>query len=238
MKPIVELQNVSKTFGDVTALRDITQTVAAGELVGIIGPNGGGKSTLLNLVAGLIVPTDGTITIGGIPAHELARQSAGTIGLVTANPGLYPLLTGAENLAYFAGLFGLDPDTIASRSQPLVDLFDLGPAMSQRVRTWSTGMRQRLSLIRALITEPDLLLFDEPTANLDPIGEHELHLKLREKADDGLACLLVTHRLEQAQAICDRVWYVDKTIVDEVALDPGQHQLPSGPLFDMWKKTP
>ena len=98
-------------------------------------------------------------------------------------------------------------------------------------------MKQRLSLIRALITQPDLLLFDEPTANLDPVGERELHQQLRKRADEGMACVLVTHRLHEAQAICDRAWFIDGSIRDEITLDTTSQQSPSGPLFEFWERS-
>lgn len=232
---IVQLKDVGRTFDDVVAVEKVDGEVRSGEVVGIIGPNGGGKSTLLMMIAGLVRPTSGNITIEGVPAHELARQVVGTVGLVTARPGLYPLLTGLENLEYFASLYGLDRDEITARAEPLLERFDLKAAMNTRLSTWSTGMQQRLSLIRALITRPRLLLFDEPTANLDPIGEAELHAELRRQADQGMACVLVTHRLMQAESICDRVWFLDRTVIETVELDAAGYEPPSGPLFDMWK---
>lgn len=237
MTALVELENLGKAFGKHVALRGATGTIEPGEVVGIIGPNGGGKSTLLYLIAGLLLPSEGTVTVDGVPASDVAKTAAGKIGLVTARPGLYPLLTGTENLDYFASLFGLDAPTIESRSGPLLETFELGDAMDRRLGTWSTGMKQRLSLIRALITSPSLLLFDEPTANLDPIGERQLHAELRRQADDGLACVLVTHRLHQAQSVCDRVWFVDGTIKNEVELERMPFEAPTGPLFELWERT-
>lgn len=232
---LVEIEKLTKKYGDVSVLSDITNSVEHGEVVGIIGPNGGGKSTLLNTLAGLVLPTDGTVTIDGTPAHELARKSAGKIGLVTAEAGVYPLLTGTENLHYFAGLFGLETAEIDARAEELIAEFELGPAMNTRTKTWSTGMKQRLSLIRALVPRPDLLLFDEPTANLDPIGERLLHERLRAYADDGHAGVLVTHRLEHAQSVCDRVWLLDEQILQVIELQRGEFEVPGGPLFDAWE---
>ena len=233
-KRLVEMNGVTQRFGDAVVLDGIDAEISAGEVAGIIGPNGGGKSTLLMIIAGLIRPTEGEVRVDGVKAHELAQRVAGKVGLVTARPGLYPLLSGSENLEYFASLYGLQGEELAGRARPLIERFGLEDAMSMRLSMWSTGMQQRLSLIRALVTRPALLLFDEPTANLDPIGEAELHGELRRQADEGMACVLVTHRLLQAESICDRVWFLDREIRDEVQLEPGNYEPPSGPLFDLW----
>ncbi len=202
----------------------------------MVGPNGGGKSTLLLMMAGLVKPTAGEVVVCGVTAHRLALESAGMVGLVMARPGLYPLLTGRENLEYFGGLFGLSPPEVAARSDELVAALDLADSMEARLSTWSTGMQQKLSLIRALLLSPRLLLFDEPTANLDPLAAETLYGELRRRADEGLACVLVTHDLSAAESICDRAWLLDGTVREEVVLDGGDH-VPSGPLLEAWKRS-
>lgn len=233
---IAVARDAGRRFGGRTALRGVSLSIAAGEVVGIVGPNGGGKSTLLMLFAGLLRPSTGTVTVTGVPAHELAATAAGHVGLVTARPGLYPLLTGWENLRHFVGLFGLDRKEIEEGAAPLLEAFDLGGAMDERVARWSTGMKQKLSLVRALLPSPKLLLFDEPTANVDPLAAATLYAQLRRRADRGLACALVTHDLASAESICDRALVVDVEVRREVPFS-GPRRAPSGPLLEAFREA-
>lgn len=227
------LEGAGRTFGERKVLSGVDLTVKAGELLGVVGPNGGGKSTLLFLMAGLLRATSGQVRVCGVPAHELALTTAGLVGLVTARPGLYPLLTGRENLHHFGGLFGLAPAEVDARTQPLAKALSL-ERLDDRVAQLSTGMQQKLSLIRALLPSPRLLLFDEPTANLDPFAAAALHAEIRRRADEGLACVLVTHDLTAAEGTCDRVVLVDGGLKREVAFST-HRQPPAGPLLAAWK---
>jgi ABC-type multidrug transport system ATPase subunit len=233
--PLVELQDVSRAFGRTTVLEDVSLTIAPGEVLGLVGPNGGGKSTLLLLMAGLLRPTTGQVTVCGITAHELALTSAGKVGLVAARPGLYPLLSGRENLQHFGGLFGLSPDEVEQRGQPLLDSLALTEGLDRRVGQWSTGMQQKLSLVRALLLSPEVLLFDEPTANLDPVASQALYRTLRGRADGGLACALVTHDLAAAESICDRVLLLDRSARRELRFDDRRTPPPSE-LLEVWRE--
>ena len=235
-EPIVVMENAGRTFGQRIALSGLNLTVSAGELLGIVGPNGGGKSTLLLLMSGLLRPTEGTVRVCGIEAHALSLTASVHVGLVTARPGLYPLLTGRENLQHFAGLFGLSPREVDEKAAPLISALELTTGIDERVGALSTGMQQKLSLIRALLLSPKLLLFDEPTAHLDPIVSRVLYAELRKRADSGLACVLVTHDLPAAEAVCDRVVLVDGKIKRELKLT--DHRAPlTGPLFSAWREA-
>lgn len=230
---IVAVQDAGRRFGDRDVVSGVSLTLRAGEVLGVVGPNGGGKSTLLLLLAGLLRPTSGSVQVCGIAAHELALTSAGLVGLVTARPGLYPLLTGWENLRHFGGLYGLSRADVTARAEPLLASLELRDGLDDRVGRWSTGMQQKLSLVRALLLSPKLLLFDEPTANLDPVASDTLYGKLRTRADDGLACVLVTHDLAAAEAECDRVLLLD--VVVKRTLTFAQRARPAaGPLFEAW----
>lgn len=233
---IAEMQRAGRSFGARTVLADLNLTIAAGEVVGVIGPNGGGKSTLLLLLAGLLRPTAGTVSVCGIEARALSLTAAGRVGLVTARPGLYPLLTGRENLHHFGGLFGLAPQEVDEKAAPLARALELAADLDERVGRLSTGTAQKLSLIRALLLSPQLLLFDEPTANLDPLASQVLYGELRTRADDGLACVLVTHDLPAAEAVCDRVLIVDGSIVRELRF--ADRRVPqAGPLLTAWRES-
>lgn len=219
MSTRIQCVGVSRTFGTAEVLRDVSLEVAAGELVGIVGPNGGGKSTLLMLMAGLLSPTSGKILVCGTRADKLALESSGKVGLVLARPGLYGLLTGWENLEFFAGLFGISAPDARTKAAPLLRRFELDAHMDKVVSGWSTGMQQKLSLVRALLLDPQVLLFDEPAANLDPLAADQMYKELRERADAGLACVLVTHDLVSAERYCDRVVMVQGSIRRELTFE-------------------
>lgn len=233
--PIVVLQSVGRSFGDRPVLAGIELTVSGGEMVGVVGPNGGGKSTLLFLMAGLLRPTTGRVLVCGLDAWALSLAAAGRVGLVTARPGLYPLLTGRENLHHFGGLFGLSEREVDERAEPLARALEL-TRLDERVSRLSTGMQQKLSLVRALLLSPKLLLFDEPTANLDPLAARALYAEVRRRADEGLACVLVTHDLSAAEAVCDRVLLLDGTIKRELRFAERRAPL-SGPVLAAWQEA-
>lgn len=215
-EPLVVIEGAGRTFAGRAVLTGVDLRVAPGELIGVVGPNGGGKSTLLMLLAGLLAPSTGRVRIGGIDACALSLAAAGRVGLVTARPGLYPLLTGRENLWHFGGLFGLSPREVDERAAPLVQALGLGAGFDERVGRMSTGMQQKVSLVRALLLAPPLLLLDEPTANLDPLVARALYAEVRRRVDAGLACVLVTHDLSAAEAVCDRVLIVNGRVEREL----------------------
>ena len=217
-------------------LSDLNLTVTGVEMVGVVGPNGGGKSTLLYLMAGLLRPTTGSAKVMDIDAHDLALTAAGLVGIVTARPGLYQLLTGRENLHHFGGLFGLSPKEVDERSAPLAAALSLQGGLDERVGRLSTGMQQKLSLIRALLLSPKLLLLDEPTANLDPLAAKVLFDEVRRRTDDGLACVIATHDLSSAEAVCDRVLILDGQIRKELRFTAQRRSL-SGPIIEAWQKV-
>jgi ABC-2 type transport system ATP-binding protein len=233
---VVVMQNASRSFGHRVVLSSLNLSVFAGEVVGVIGPNGGGKSTLLLLMSGLLRPTSGRVSVCGIEAHELALTTAGLVGLVTARPGLYPLLTGRENLCHFGGLYGLSPRAVNEKAEALCNGLELTRGLDERVGRLSTGMQQKLSLIRALLLSPKVLLFDEPTANLDPIAAQLLYSEIRRRADKELACVLVTHELSAAEAICDRVLIVDGDVKRELRFSDRRAPT-TGPLLTAWQEA-
>jgi len=236
MAPVVVMEDAERSFGDRVVLSGLNLTVAAGELLGIVGPNGGGKSTLLLLMSGLLRPTKGRVLVCGIEAHALSLTAAGHVGLVTARPGLYPLLTGRENLHHFGGLFGLAPHEVDDKAEPLARALELTTGFDERAGQLSTGMQQKLSLIRALLLSPTLLLFDEPTANLDPLAARVLYAEVRRSADEGRACVLATHDLSAAEAVCDRVLIIDGMVKRELRFTERRAPV-TGPLLAAWQEA-
>jgi ABC-type multidrug transport system ATPase subunit len=235
--PLVDARGLGRTFGDRVTLRDVTFTVAPGEVVGLVGPNGGGKSTLLTLVAGLVRPTRGAITVCGVPADRLATDATGKVGLITAEPGLYPLLTGWENLVFFGALFGLPAAEVRARAAPLLTSLGLGDdALDARSGSYSSGMRQKVSLARALLLEPALLLLDEPTSALDPVSALQIFRTVRAQADRGVGAMIATHDLFAAEHVCDRVLFVAGTLRGVEVLDGPRGAPPVGRLHARYQE--
>lgn len=228
---------VHKAFSGKVVLEGCTLDVYPGEVLALIGPNGGGKSTLLLTMAGLVKPDRGSVTIKGTAAHRMALDASGSVGLITATPGLYPLLSGRENLDFFGKLYGLGPATVAERTATLVEALGLSNQLDYRASTYSSGMQQKVSIARALLMNPPVLLLDEPTSNLDPLSAHEVHGTARRHADAGNAVVWVTHDLHAAEQICDRVAFVSRKVHHIEVFDTPRHVPPGGELVTRWRQV-
>ncbi len=235
--PVAVLHGVTCGWRGRAVLHDASLTVSRGEVVAVLGPNGAGKSTLLQVVAGLIRPMAGTVRVEGQDAWKAAVHQAGSVGLITAAPGLYPLLTGRENLDFFGGLYGLSSDEVGARIEGFADAIGLRTALETPAGEGSSGMQQKLSLARALLMRPALLLLDEPTANLDPFASHVILSTIRAYADQGHAVLWVTHDLHGAASLCDRAVLVDGTVVADRPLDGPKVPPASTTLAAWWTET-
>jgi ABC-2 type transport system ATP-binding protein len=232
---VARVEGVKKQFGrSDPVLNGVDLEVNTGEVLGLLGPNGGGKSTLLLLLAGLIHPSEGRVTIAGMDASQLATASSGVVGLITAEPGLYPLLTGRENLHYFGGLYGLSPKEVDTRAEPLLEELGIVGQLERPSRGYSSGMRQKVSLTRALLLEPKMLLLDEPTSNLDPISTMTIHEAVRRQADQGVAVVLCTHDLHAAESICDRVVMLKQVVLGSETLKGERCAPPAGQLYQFY----
>ncbi|MFF3599812.1 ABC transporter ATP-binding protein [Kitasatospora indigofera] len=214
--PAVRLDGVSKSYGEVRALDDVSLTVRQGEFFGVLGPNGAGKSTLVEIMVGMRRPDAGTVSVlGGSPWPRdtaLLRR----IGVQTQSSAFFTRLTAGEHLATVAALYGLDR-AAAGRALEQVDLADRART---RVDDLSGGQRQRLALATALIHRPDLIFLDEPTAALDPQARRSLWEVLRSLRGEGRTIVCTTHHLDEAEALCDRVAIVARGAL--LALDsPG-----------------
>ncbi|GAA2355588.1 ABC transporter ATP-binding protein [Dactylosporangium salmoneum] len=196
----IEVSRLTKRYGDVTAVRNLSFTVEPGVVTGFLGPNGAGKTTTMRMVTGLVSPTSGTATIGGQPYRRLARPSR-TVGAVFDANAFHPGHTARDHLRVYAAMGGY-PD---SRITELLDLLGLAEAANRRTRGFSTGMRQRLNLATALLGDPRVLLLDEPGNGLDPEGMSWLRGLLRRLADQGRTVLISSHVLSEIQQLVDDV---------------------------------
>src|SRR5271166_4654536 len=196
-KPVILLNNLVKFFGRFAALRGITESFAPGRLYVVVGDNGAGKSTLLRVVAGLMQPSQGSVTLLGAGT---AREVAHRMGYRGHAPLLYDELDGMENLRYFAGLYGLDHDGIGRDAMRTVGL---DPDLERRVGQYSQGMRQRLSLARAVLHNPELMLLDEPFSNVDVHSARDMAAVLGRVRDRGKTIFVVTHQAPLMEAVAD-----------------------------------
>jgi ABC-type multidrug transport system ATPase subunit len=204
----LSVNGVSYAYGAVTAVDDVSFEVSRGEVVGFLGPNGAGKSTTIKMLTGQLEPRAGTITVLGMdmPSDRAAIQ--GRIGVCFEEKNLYPSLTGRENLRFFARLFGLrDGEVNLDELLARVGLEERG---RDRVAGYSKGMRQRLMVARALVNQPDVLFLDEPTDGLDPVSARTIRRLVRDEAARGVAVLLTTHDMYEADELSDQVAFIDR----------------------------
>jgi ABC-2 type transport system ATP-binding protein len=201
---VIVAQHLTRRFGSRVVVEDLTFEVARSEIVALLGPNGAGKTTTMRMLAGLIAPTSGTVTIDGVVMSPgTGGQLRARIGLLTETPGLWDRLTIRENLSVYAGLYDLaDADRAIDR---LLDLFELAAHESARAAELSKGMRQKVALARALLHAPTVLLLDEPTAGLDPEITRAVRGLLEDRRAAGCAILVSTHNLDEAERLADRV---------------------------------
>jgi ABC-2 type transport system ATP-binding protein len=187
----------------VVAVRDLNLRVEPGEVYGLLGPNGSGKSTTLKIILGLVSPTRGDAAIFGRDSRLVESREA--VGFLPENPYFYKYLTGTETLRFFGRLCGLHRRQLKKRIEELLDLVGLTNARDRRLGTYSKGMLQRVGLAQALIQEPKLVILDEPTAGVDPVGSREIRDLILDLKRRGITVLLSSHLLAQAQEMCDRV---------------------------------
>lgn len=189
----------------IVAVDKLSFRVQAGEVYGLLGPNGAGKTTTLRMILGLLVPTSGDAEVEGFRATTQPDEVKRRIGLVSASSGLYQWLTPREMLLFFADLYGVDPNRADDRLEELAQLFDLRQFLDQRCATLSTGQKQRVTLARALMHDPPVMLLDEPTRGLDVIGTHVVFEYIAKLRSLGKAVVVSTHRLDEASHVCDRM---------------------------------
>ena len=196
--------HLTKRFGDRTAFEDVSFTVASGEVFGFLGPNGAGKTTTVRTLGTLLAPTSGSAVVAGIPLSEAnGTEIRRQISVMPENPGLYLRLTLQENLELFAGLYGLHAPR--ARIAQALETVNLESRARDLCRDLSKGLRQRAGLARALLNDPAVMFLDEPTPGLDPVAAREVHDLINGLRQRGVTVFLTTHRLEEAERLCDRV---------------------------------
>ena len=207
--PAVQIENISKFFPvplrrqRVQAVKNLSLVVEPGQVYGLLGPNGCGKSTTLKILLGLVTPDSGSARIFGADCRSY--RSRREVGFLPENPYFYKFLTAAETLRFYGKVCGIPARDLSKRIPELLDLVGLADATDRRVGGFSKGMLQRIGLAQALIQDPRLLVLDEPTAGVDPAGSHQIRDLILALKKRGKTILLTSHLLEQVQEICDRV---------------------------------
>lgn len=215
---IIVVQNLTKAFGDFVAVDNITFNIKKGEIFGLLGPNGAGKSTTIRMLSTLTRPTKGTATIGGFDIVKQETEVRKMIGIVSEKMIMYNRLTARENLWFFGNLFGMQKDELNKRIDELLELVQLTEWKKAQVGTFSTGMKQKMNIIRALLNMPQVLFLDEPTLGLDPQSTVEIREFTRKlNQEHNTTILITTHMMMEADLLCDHIGIIDHGKI--VALD-------------------
>jgi len=215
---MIEAHELTRKFGDITAVENLSLEVAEGEVLGFLGPNGAGKTTTIRMLAGIISPTSGYAVVAGRRTDGNVEELHEAIGLLTETPGFYDHLTARRNLEFYAGFY---PNiTIASQAEKYLKMMGLWERRDTKVGTFSKGMKQRLALARALVHEPKVLFLDEPTAGLDPAAAREVREMVKGLSRAGRTIFLSTHNLAEAEFLCHRIAVVKTRLL---ALDTAEN---------------
>jgi sodium transport system ATP-binding protein len=201
----VAVERLEKTLGANTVLRGISFEAKAGEIFGLLGPNGAGKTTTLRIICTLLSPDAGTVEVLGFSTRTAPEEVRKRIGVVTADIGVYPRLSARENIEYFAKLCGLSGADLDHKVDGVVERLDMGSFAKQRAESLSSGQKQKVAIARAIVHDPQVLMFDEPTSNLDVLASKEVREFMVEVKGRGKCVIFSTHVMHDAERLCDRI---------------------------------
>jgi len=205
-EPIIQLVNLTKKYGDFTAVNDLSLTIEKGEIFGLLGPNGAGKSTTILMMIGLTEPSSGTVEVCGINSTNHPIEVKKKVGYLPEDVGFYDDMNGLENLIYTARLNNMPLNEAREKAEELLSRVGLANEMTKKTGKYSKGMRQRLGLADVLIKNPEVIILDEPTSGIDPKGVQEfLNLIVELRNEHGISVLFSSHNLHQVQQVCNRV---------------------------------
>ena len=207
---MIEIHDLTKRYGDFTAVDRLTLRAAPGEIFGFLGPNGAGKTTTIRIIAGLSLPTSGRVRVQDIDVVEEPVRAKANIGYVPDRPYLYEKLTGRELLHFVADLYRKDWSECEPRAVELMNWFGLGDWIDARIENLSHGMKQKLVITSALVHDPSVLVIDEPMVGLDALAQRQVKLLFRRLANEGKTVFLTTHTLSVAEAVCDRIAIINR----------------------------
>jgi ABC-2 type transport system ATP-binding protein len=210
---ILEAKGLSKSYGPIHAVKDVSFHIKEGETYGLLGPNGSGKTTTISMICGLLPADAGSVTVGGMPMTTTTLKPKSLIGLVPQELAIYPDLSARENLMFFGRLYSLAGPALVARVDEVLQVIGLADRAKDRAGTFSGGMKRRLNIGIGLIHTPTLLVLDEPTVGVDPQSRNAILESIEQLTQAGLAVLYTTHYMEEAQRLCDRVAIIDGGVV-------------------------
>ncbi len=201
--------NLVRRYGDLVAVSDVSFDVSKGSCFGLLGPNGAGKTSTIGMLAGLVHPGSGNVSINGKPVTPNSFASKRLIGYVPQEIALYEELTARDNLVFFGGLYGLDSSRLATRIEFALELSGLSDRSKEPIKRFSGGMKRRLNIAAALLAEPELLILDEPTVGVDPQSRNAIFEVLQALQGEGMTLVYTTHYMEEVEKLCDHVAIMD-----------------------------
>lgn len=211
MDPVITTNRLSRQFGENWAVRDLSLSVARGQVFGFLGPNGAGKTTTVRLLNGLLQPSQGAASVLGMDPATDGHAIRARSGVLTENPSLYEALTARENLRFVGRVYGVPEEVLQGRIDTLLARFGLQDRADDKTGAYSRGMKQRLAIARALLHEPEILFLDEPTSGLDPAASRDVQDLVQELAQrHGLTIFMCTHNLVEAEKLCDLVGVIHR----------------------------
>ena len=209
----VTVERLEKTLGANKVLRGISFEAQAGEIFGLLGPNGAGKTTTLRIICTLLSPDTGTVGVLGFDTRTTPEEVRRRIGVVTADIGVYPRLSARENIEYIAKLCGLNGVELTRRVDVVIERLNMGSFAKQRAESLSSGQKQKVAIARAIVHDPEVLMFDEPTSNLDVLASKEVREFMVETKGRGTCVIVSTHVLHDAERLCDRITILHEGMV-------------------------
>jgi ABC-2 type transport system ATP-binding protein len=207
---MIELINLTKRYGNITAISDINLTIPSGQFFGFLGPNGAGKTTTIKTIVGLLKPTSGTVKVDGIDVQADPIGAKRIVGFIPDKPFIYEKLTGREVLQFSAGLYEVESKEVDTRIDQLLEMFELSDWKDELVESYSHGMRQKIVMSSALIHQPKVIVVDEPMVGLDPKGARQVKKIFKELCNQGTTIFMSTHTLEIAEQMCDYIAIIQK----------------------------
>jgi len=208
MESIIEVKNLTKNYGKLTAVDNISFSINSGEIFGFLGPNAAGKTTTINMLTGMAKITGGKIFYKGNDITNKIKKFQPYIGVVPDDSNLYEELTGFENLCFCASLYGILRSKREVKARQLLEIFQLSEAANRRFKTYSKGMKRKLTIAASLVHEPEILFLDEPTTGIDVISSRQIRNLIKKLNSDGTTIFLTTHYIEEAERLCSRIAFI------------------------------
>ncbi len=231
---MIETQGLTKHFGDFVAVQDVNLSVQSGEVLALLGPNGAGKTTTVRMLTSILEPTQGTAVVAGYDVVSQPEMVRSSVGILTESHGLYLRMKGCEYLDFFGQLSGLGKSERQANAERLAARFDLLEALDRRLGEYSKGMRQKLSLVRAMMHDPEVLLLDEPTSAMDPHSARQVRDAIHELRRDGRTVIVCTHNLPEAEELSDRIAIIRRgQIIAKGTATELKHRLLGLPLMEL-----